>query len=205
MPPLVFKVKVSGLPDTFKPEFKWDLSAGTIIKGQGTDEIIIDRTGSAGQIVTAHVELTGAPFGCKDSASITAKIIFPPPTAGCAFDQYGDIKFEDEKARLDNFAIQLFNQPGSSGQILMYTGQRTFKGEAAYRLDRARSYLVNFRGIDSGRIVTLDCGFYPDLSTSLMIVPSGAEPMECVNVGRIPLSEVKFTKPRPRSLKKRSR
>ncbi len=31
------------------------------------------------------------------------------------FDEYGNIKFNDEKARLDNYAIQLQNQPGVSG------------------------------------------------------------------------------------------
>ena len=29
------------------------------------------------------------------------------------FDEYGNIRFNDEKARLDNYAIQLQNEPGS--------------------------------------------------------------------------------------------
>jgi len=32
-----------------------------------------------------------------------------------SFDEYGNIKFNDEKARLDNFAVQLQNAPGSQG------------------------------------------------------------------------------------------
>ena len=31
------------------------------------------------------------------------------------FDEYGNIKFNDEKARLDNYAIQLQNEPGAQG------------------------------------------------------------------------------------------
>lgn len=164
--PLVFKVKVLQIS---KPEFKWSLSVGEISKGQGTDEITVDTAWLGGLIVTATVELTGAPSGCKTSVSRATEVNPPPPTR-CAFDSYGDIKFEDEQARLDNFAIQVLNYPGSSGLILMSAGQRTFKREAADRLARAKSYLVGFRGIDSSRIITADCGFTPDLTPTLWVL-----------------------------------
>ena len=196
--PLVFKVKVS---NTAKPEFKWTVSEGTIIKGQGTDEITVDTNGLAGIDVTATVELAGAPSGCKNSASKTTQIIIVDFIG--KFDEYGDLEFEDEKARLDNFAIQLSNDPHSSGVILMAVGQKTFEREAAERLDRAKSYLVKVRGIESSRIVTTDCGFSRDLTLKFWIVPSGATPPDCDRIDQIPLSEVKFTKPRPKSSKKR--
>ena len=196
---LVFKVKVASMLHTSKPEFKWHISAGTITNGQGTDEITVDTAGLAGQIVTATVELIGAPFGCNRSASRTTGISPPPPISDCAFDSYGDIDFEDEKARLDNFGIQLENQPDSRGIILMYAGQKTFEREAAYRLDRVRSYLSNYREIDSIRIITLDCGFTKDLTARLMIVPLGATVPECDSGAQIPFSDVQFTKPRPKS------
>jgi hypothetical protein len=197
--PLVLKVKVL---QTSKPEFKWNVSVGTIIKGQGTDEITVDTALLGGQEVTATVELQGAPPDCKSVVSITAQVALPPPVCNLAFDTYGDIKFDDEQARLDNFAIQLANYPASSGLILMSAGQKTFKKEAAYRLARAKSYLVRFRGIDSSRIVTGDCGFTQDLTVRLWVVPPGAMFPKCESAGKFPLSEVKFTKPRPKSLKK---
>jgi hypothetical protein len=198
--PLVFKVKVT---NTSNPEFKWNVSVGVIIKGQGTDEITVDSAGLSGQTVTATVELIGAPSGCKNSASTTTPVIISDFFCGLAFDQYGDIRFEDEKARLDNFAIQISSDPHSSGLIQMYAGQETFKREASYRLGRARAYLVNFRKIDSGRLVTVDCGFTQDLTLKLSIVPQEATFPECDPIGQIPLSEVKFTKPRPKPRKKR--
>ena len=85
----------------------------------------------------------------------------------------------------------------------MYAGQETFVSEAAYHLDRARSYLVKIRGIDTSRVVTKDCGFYQDLRTTLRIYPNDATIPECDTLGQIPLSEVKFTKPRPKSSQKR--
>ena len=39
------------------------------------------------------------------------------------FDDFGDIKCEDEMARLDNFAIQLQNDPQSKGAIMVFTGK----------------------------------------------------------------------------------
>jgi len=87
------------------------------------------------------------------------------------FDEYGNIKFNDEKARLDNFAIQLQNQPGSTATIIVYG---SCAGEAQTRGDRARDYLVNTRGIDAGRITVVDGGCRSDLTVQLWIVPTGA-------------------------------
>lgn len=195
--PIVLKARVTGMVHTTKPEFKWWVSVGTITSGQGTEEISVDSTGLAGQVITVTVELSG----CKESSK-TIQVTAPPITCGLAFDQYGDIKFEDEKARLDNFAIQLSNQPLSSGSILMSAGQETFANETSERLARAKSYLVNVREVDRNRIVTVDCGFTQDLRIQLYIVPVGASPPSCNNSTETPF-EIKLTKPRPRSSKRR--
>jgi len=200
-PPLVLKVKVTGMTHTTKPQFNWTLSAGTITSGQGTGEISIDTVGLGGFNVTTTVQLSGASLGCNGTASITTHI--EPPGVACGgppFDQYGDIEFDDEKARLDNFAIQLSNEPLATGYIIMSAGQITFENEAMERLDRAKSYIVNVREIDPNRVVTVDCGFAPDLSIKLYIGPLGSPPPECSN----PLessAEIKFTKPRPKAVR----
>jgi hypothetical protein len=199
--PLVLKVKTTMLHTT-KPEFKWTLSAGKITTGQGTDEITVDTAWLGGQLLTATVELSGAPLNCKAAASKLTRIKPPPPTR-CPLDKYGDIKFEWEKARLDNFVIQVLNFPLSTGYILMSAGQVTFEKEAEKRLNRAKNYLVKVRGIDPNRIVTVDCGYSTELTAQLWVAPLGAEPPDCSVYGKIPLSEVKFTKPNPKSSKKR--
>ena len=201
--PLVLKARITGTIHTTKPEFKWTVSVGTITTGQGTDEITVDTVGLGGQEVTATVELLGAPRGCKASASQTLRVNPPGIVCGLAFDQYGDIKFEDEKARLDNFAIQLINQPQSSGSIMMSAGQETFENETTERLSRAKSYLVDVREIDQNRIVTVDCGFSQDLRIYLHVVPLGATFPQCSNSDEVPFSNVRFTKRRPPPSKKR--
>jgi hypothetical protein len=97
------------------------------------------------------------------------------------FDEYGDIRFDDEKARLDNYAIQLQNAPGSQGYIIAYG---TCSGDglcthtscivAQKRADRAKDYLVTTRGIDAGRIVTVDGGCRSAVNVELWVVPTGA-------------------------------
>jgi hypothetical protein len=149
------------------------------------------------------VELAGAPPGCKGSASRTTQVKAPAIVCGIPFDVYGDLTFEDEKARLDNFAIQLSQVPQLSGQILMSAGQETFKNETTERLARAKSYLVNVRNTDPNRIVTTDCGFTKELIIRLYIVPIAVPPPSCGYSIEIPVSEVRFTKRRPRSSKRR--
>ncbi len=201
--PLVLKAKITGLIHTTKPEFKWTVSIGTIMNGQGTDEITVDTVGLGGQELTATAELTGAPPGCKASVSRTMQVKPRLPACGRPFDEYGDISFEDEKARLDNFAIHISNQLLSSGQIFMTAGRETFENEATERLARAKSYMVNVRDVDRNRIITTDCGFTQELRIRLVVIPPGVTPLTCDAYDTIPFSEVKFTKPRPKSPKKR--
>ena len=99
-------------------------------------------------------------------------MVRPPKPEPSKFDEYGNIKFNDEKARLDNYAIQLQNAPGSQGTIIAYG---SCAGEAQARADRAKDYLVNTRGIEAGRITTVDGGCRADLTVQLWIVPSGAD------------------------------
>jgi hypothetical protein len=160
----------SSLSSSANVTYNWSVSAGTISSGQGTSSITVDTAGLAGQTVTATVEVGGLDPACARTASCSTSVR-PLPAQAVKFDEYGNIKFNDEKARLDNYAIQLQNQPGAQGYIIAYG---SCAGEAQARADRAKDYLVNTRGIDAGRIVTVDGGCRADLSVELWIVPTGA-------------------------------
>jgi hypothetical protein len=167
-----------GSPITFSSStaanvtYNWSVSAGTISSGQGTSSITVDTAGLGGQTVTATVELGGLDPACSRTASCSTSVTAPNAPA-TKFDEYGNIRFNDEKARLDNYAIQLQNQPGSQGYIVVYGA---CAGEAQARADRAKDYLVNTRGIDAGRLVTIDGGCRSDLAVELWVVPTGANP-----------------------------
>jgi hypothetical protein len=167
--PITYTASVNGDANV---TYNWSVSAGTISGGQGTSSITVDTTGLGGQTVTATVELGGLDPSCSRTASCTTGIRAPNAPA-VKFDEYGNIKFNDEKARLDNYAIQLQNSPGSQGYILAYG---SCAGEAQARADRAKDYLVNTRGIDAGRLVTVDAGCRAELTVELWVVPTGATP-----------------------------
>jgi hypothetical protein len=93
-----------------------------------------------------------------------------------AFDEYGRICWENEKARLDNFAVQLLNEnPTTLGHIIVYDGQRACRGEAVARAMRAKKYLVEYRKVPADRIVWRWGGYVSEMMTTLVIHPAGAE------------------------------
>jgi len=166
--PITFTASVQGEGSW---TYNWSVSAGTISSGQGTSTITVDTNGLGGQSVTATVNIGGADPSCTGtSASCTSSVKVAPPPAS-KFDEYGNIRFNDEKARLDNYAIQLQNNPGSQGTIIVYG---SCAGEAQQRGDRAKDYLVNTRGIEAGRITVVDGGCRADLTVQLWVVPQGA-------------------------------
>jgi hypothetical protein len=165
--PITFTASINGDANA---TYNWSVSAGTISSGQGTSSISVNTEGLGGQTVTATVELGGLDPSCSRTASCTTGIR-PAPKTPVKFDEYGDIKFNDEKARLDNYAIQLQNDPGAQGYIIAYGN---CEGAAEARANRAKDYLVNTRGIDAGRLVTVDGGCRYELKVELWLVPTGA-------------------------------
>jgi hypothetical protein len=163
------------------PTYNWSVSAGTISSGQGTSTITVDTTGTAGQSITATVNIGGLDPSCNATASCTTGVK-PEPRKPLKFDEYGNIRFNDEKARLDNYAIQLQNDPSSTATIIVYG---SCEGEAQQRGDRAKDYLVNTRGIEAGRITVVDGGCRSDLLVQLWIVPQGATAPEVDSTGAI--------------------
>jgi hypothetical protein len=93
-----------------------------------------------------------------------------------AFDEYGPICWENEKARLDNFAIGILNMPNTTlGHIIVYDEKRACRGEAITRAIRAKKYLVEFRNVPADRIVWPWGGYVSEPLTQLVIHPAGAE------------------------------
>ena len=92
------------------------------------------------------------------------------------FDEYTDSPSNDAKARLDNFAIELQNAPGTTAYIIAYGGRRCPNAAQAHA-NLARSYLVHTRGLDSQRVVAINGGRRSNANkytVELWLVPQGA-------------------------------
>jgi hypothetical protein len=174
--PLTFSSNVSGGTPGVAPIYNWTVSAGRIIDGQGTPSIRVDTVGLAGQTVTATLSMGGYTMDC----SATCSVQFPVPVECRKFDEYPTISYNDEKARLDNYAIELQNDPTATAFVIVYPGQRGRAGDVQKQTTRLVDYLVNSRGIGSQRIVTLVGPSRDVLLVELWLCPQGAKPPNLV-------------------------
>jgi hypothetical protein len=170
--PLTFSSTVTGGSANITPIYNWTVSAGHIIDGQGTSTIHVDTTGLAGQSVTATLSMGGYTLDC----SATCTVQFPVPVECKKFDEFPNIARNDEKARLDNYAIELQNDPTSTAYVIVYPGQRGRPGEVQQHTTRIVDYLVNSRGIGGARIITLVGPPRDVLLVELWLCPQGAKP-----------------------------
>ena len=162
--------------------YTWTISppSARIVSGAGTPTITVDSTGIGRQRLTAIlvVDDGSGDRACRQRASASTLINATPlpPVGPHRFDEFPSIAFDDDKARLDNLAIELQNNPGATGYIIVYGG-RNARTDTADRLGgRARDYLVQTRGIDASRVVVVNGGYRDTNSFELWLVPQGAAP-----------------------------
>lgn len=170
--PTTFTASISGGSPGITPSYNWTVSAGKIISGQGTPSITVDTTGLAGQTVRTSLDVGGFGTPCPASCATSIPIMNKPRK----FDEYYDIARNDEKARLDNYAIQLQSEPGSQAYIIVYPSRRARPNDAQARAQRISDYLVNSRGIDSHRVSITIGQPREDWLVQLWVVPEGAQP-----------------------------
>jgi hypothetical protein len=171
--PLTFSTTVTGGSAGVAPSYNWTVSAGRIVQGQGTSSITVDTTGLTGQTVKATVSVGGYNLDCSTSCAVSIPVPVPPARK---FDEFPKITSNDEKARLDNFMIELKTDPASTAYVIVYPSQRDQSGYAQKHKKRIVDYLVNSRGFDARRIVTLVGPPRPNLLVELWNLPQGAKP-----------------------------
>lgn len=95
---------------------------------------------------------------------------------GHKYDEFPGINCEDEMAHLDNYAIELQNDPKLYAYVVVYAGRVSRINEAIARAKRIRLYLVNNRRIKAGRVVLIDGGYRGELEVELWVLPREAKP-----------------------------
>jgi hypothetical protein len=171
--PVTFSANVFGGTPVVSPLYNWSVSVGTIIEGQGTSSIKVDTSGLAGQTIKATLSMGGLPIDCSASCAIS----IPLPQARCRkFDEFPAISRNDEKARLDNYGIDLQNDPTSTAYVVIYPKRSGKAGDAQQHSQQIVDYLVNARHLDARRIVTLVGGAQDAVRIELWTCPQGATP-----------------------------
>ena len=162
--------------------FTWTVSPANarILSGAGSPTITVDSTGLAGQQLSATVAVddgSGEP-ACRRVAQSSTYVAPQAHRESPAreFDVCCFCSYNDQKARLDNLAVELQNDPSSTTYILAYAGRNSRIGQADRLGARARDYLVANRGINASRIIVVNGGFREEECVELWIVPNGATP-----------------------------
>ena len=162
--------------------YSWTVNptAAKVIKGAGTPAIEVDSTGLGGQRVIATLVVTDGSSdpSCRQTAQSVAvvkareRIVYESRE----FDECENCTFDDQKARLDNLAVELQNDPSTKAYVIAYGGRYSPLAKVEILMKRARDYIVEERGIDASRLVIVNGGFREADSVELWIVPAGAAP-----------------------------
>jgi len=162
--------------------YTWTLSPANarILSGDGTNKIEVDTTGLAAQRITAtlRVDDGSGDAGCsqvREVSTLVSAVEKQPPSAK-QFDTCCSCSYDDQKARLDNFAIELQNDPSATAYIVAYTRPSRRGAKDDLLLTRSRDYLVTHRGFDASRIVLINGGYRDYECLELWVVPRGAKP-----------------------------
>ncbi|HKS26188.1 MAG TPA: hypothetical protein VJS44_00140 [Pyrinomonadaceae bacterium] len=168
---LIYRANIQGGDSSVTPTFNWTVSVGKITGGQGTAEVSVDAEGSNSLTVT--VEVIGYSASCPNKASYGWVVDRPAPRK---YDEYGNLKFNEERLRLDQFATELRKEPGAKGYILVYDRTDILRSQAYERGEKARNYLVKEYGFQEAQVVLVNGGYREKRSVELFITPAGAMP-----------------------------
>jgi len=160
--------------------YNWTISPASarIMSGAGLPTITVDSTGLGGQriIATLAVDDGSTDPACAQTAQAVSAVAAEEKKilVSREFDECNNCTFDDQKARLDNLAVELQNDPTMTGYIIAYGGRTSPIGQIQVLMTRARDYLINERAIDGSRLVIINGGFRETDSVELWLVPRGA-------------------------------
>ncbi len=160
--------------------YKWKVTPASarIISGLGSPTLNVDSTALGGQRITATLVADDGSSdpACAQSAQAVS-IVAPREKkviVAQEFDECNSCTLDDQKARLDNLAVEMQNDPSTRAYIIAYGGRNSPVNKVEKLMSRAREYLVTQRGVDASRLVVVNGGFREEDSVELWIVPSGA-------------------------------
>lgn len=164
--------------------YVWRVTPSTarITSGLGTPAITVDTTGLGDQTLNVEVDVTDGVYdaSCRQRIAVSTeveKLKEEIPPTSILFDEFPFRSFDDDKARLDNLAIELQNNPTFQGYIIMYQGidkRSSRSGDVDKLSRRALDYLVRERGVDPSRIQIVRGRDWQTTTYQIWLVPPGA-------------------------------
>jgi hypothetical protein len=171
--PVVFTANIAGGDPKALPTILWNVSAGTISRGQNTRTIVVDSTGAGStpeREIRADLWVGGYAPECVLQASAVVKVIAP----AVKFGEFGVVPDEIVTRNLKALANFLSGSPDDL-RLIIYSGRNSERGFAYTWAKRIKAELVG-NGVSDQRITVLDGGFREEPLFDFWIVPIGADP-----------------------------
>lgn len=137
----------NGLTGEYK--YFWTVSAGPVSRGQEASRIEIATDGMPSTEIIVTVKIGGLPKQCADTVSETVAV--SRPIVCGIVDEYSDVPIGQIRSRLDNFFVELQNDPDSEGLIQIFFSK---KDSHAAKVRTVKLYFdhILFRKMDQARI-----------------------------------------------------
>ena len=153
--------------------YNWSVSDGTIVEGLGTPVVkVITTPEEAEKEITVTVELKNFPSNCVNKASQKA-FVSRGNADPIVADEYGKLSDRDEKARLDNIAIQLKQNKEFKAYFIIYLPKKNLSEIAKKHISKIKNHLVKNQKISEDRIVVFT-NEADVMRTRIYFVPAGA-------------------------------
>lgn len=192
--PLKFSVVLNGEEPNSKYGLEWNVSAGKIIKGQGTSQIEVDLTETNANLISASVQVKGLHPECDNQNFVSTRFGSYP----IKMDEMGHFNPSDFSSRLDNLTISIREEPNLNGYIIIY-GNRDENKKDVLKLTKIIQQIIFFRKFPENKIKVVNGGYREELSLELFVVPDGVEPPKPT-----PTVDEKFIAP-PKKVEKKRR
>ncbi len=172
--PFQYEEKTIDFKINFQPglekDIRWRVVGGDIIK-RSADGITVKETNGPGSRVTAFLEVPEMPMPCTNRFSSEAFFRVEP----VFIDEFGTLPNGDLRARMDNFLVELQNNPQDQGVVHIYSG-RDRGGRDAIARERLFRNHIRFRRFPADRITVVMAGSREEFETSLWRVVPGSDP-----------------------------
>lgn len=133
--PVNLSIKSNQSIENIKLNYEWTTSNGKILKGQGTSEIVYlnEEHKSDMEIIQVSVKIAGMPNYCTNTNFLDT---FNVTSDYCGLvepiDSFGKLRFEELKARIDNFFIVINNNSGEGLINVRFNKQDDRKEKTAF-------------------------------------------------------------------------
>jgi hypothetical protein len=162
--------------DTIPVNYRWSVSGGSILDGQGTSSITVSTVGMGGQTIRAFLDVTDDVYGstCFQKNEVPTYVERKPEIKSIQCDVFESKSRDDDKARFDNCVLQFNAIPNSQLYVILYQG--TDKGSISVeRLAKSTlDYFVKNKGIPPSAITLTRGGNRARTTVQVWIIPPGA-------------------------------